>query len=325
MINPAASTSETADCLISVADPGSRLREGNNSGNRREQQLGIGASEALERRNERHALQRHQLRRRRARALEQLERELRHGGSDRTLRPRWDRGRLDARRPRWTAASDDVGVTATGSTATEPWWERRHRHGVSRHDGRAGRTYDYQVRAVDAAGHESGPSETRRSGRPHRALRRGGRRPHRAGKPGKNTGRPGRCAPTAAATRTRRRTCGYRSGATGPITSARLRVRTGTDTADGPAAYATDWTGHEAAHLEQPSRADQRSNRRQGRTRDSTWVEYDVTSLVAGDGHVVSYSPRGPATASTSARARTATPHAGRSRADLLDGAPNFP
>ena len=152
---------------------------------------------------------------------------------------------------------------------------------------RAGITYDYQVRAVDAAGNESAPSETRSVTTPVtvRFAAAADARVEQA-TPASNYG-----------TSTTLRTDGgsdpdvetylrfNATGVTGPVTSAKLRLRTGTDTADGPAVYGTDWTGLESAinWNNRPARTSAATDDK-GRIGSSTWVEYDVTSLVAGDG-----------------------------------------
>jgi hypothetical protein len=75
------------------------------------------------------------------------------------------------------------------------------------------------------------------------------------------------------------------SGVTRPVQSARLRLRTATDTADGPAVYLTDWTGAENAltWATRPARTSTATDDK-GRIGSSTWVEYDVRTLIGGDG-----------------------------------------
>ena len=278
-------------CLFSVADPGSRLREGVNAGNAaaESQQLGIGTGEAFERRRERHALLGHQLLR------------------DRCPSPGTPRARAATRRPRpLPPASARRPPPRPAST----WRGRRQptTSGVTGYriyrDGamvgtvgpataypdttaRAGTTYDYHVRAVDAAGNESGPSETR-SVRTPVTVRFGAAADARVeqANPASNHG-----------TSTTLRTDGGSdpdvetylrfnvTGVTGPIASAKLRLRTASDTADGPAVYGTDWTGLETAITwnNRPARTSGATDDK-ARIGSSTWVEYDVTSLVAGDG-----------------------------------------
>ena len=133
---------------------------------------------------------------------------------------------------------------------------------------RAGTTYDYQVRAVDAAGNESGPSETRSVTTPVTAAR-SRPRPTRASSrrtPASNYG-----------TSTTLRTDGGSdpdvetylrfnvTGVTGPVTSAKLRLRTAHRhrRRAGRLRHRLD-RARDAAHLEQPARAHERPRRRQG-------------------------------------------------------------
>jgi hypothetical protein len=188
----------------------------------------------------------------------------------------------------WTAAGDDVGVTGY----------RIYRDGAmvgtvgpltSYPDttARAGITYDYQVRAVDAAGNESGPSETATVTTPvtARFTAAADARVQQANA-GSNYG-----------SSTTLRTDGgsdpdvesyLRFSVTGvsrPVQSAKLRLRTATGTVDGPAVHGTGWTGAESA-LTWANRPPATTGAVDDKTRigSSTWVEYDVTSLVAGDG-----------------------------------------
>jgi hypothetical protein len=75
------------------------------------------------------------------------------------------------------------------------------------------------------------------------------------------------------------------SGVTAPLRSAKLRLRSATGTVDGPAVRSTDWTGLETA-LTWNNRPAPTSGPSDDKARigSSTWVEYDVTALVAGDG-----------------------------------------
>jgi chitodextrinase len=188
----------------------------------------------------------------------------------------------------WTAATDNSGVTGY----------RIYRDGamvgtvgaVTAYPDttvRAGTTYDYQVRAVDAAGNESGPSETRSVRTPVtvRFTAAADARVEQAN-PASSHG----TSPTL-------RTDGGAdpdvetylrfevSGVTGPIASAKLRLRTGSDTADGPAVYRTDWTGLETTITwnNRPARTSAATDDK-ARIGSSTWIEYDVKPLVAGDG-----------------------------------------
>jgi hypothetical protein len=76
------------------------------------------------------------------------------------------------------------------------------------------------------------------------------------------------------------------SGVSGTIQNARLRVYSTTDTAEnGPALYTTgnDWTETEINWEDRPARASSESGN-QDLIRRYSWVEYDVTALVTGDG-----------------------------------------
>ena len=76
------------------------------------------------------------------------------------------------------------------------------------------------------------------------------------------------------------------SGVSGAIQSARLRVYSTTETAeDGPGLYTTEntWTESEITWENRPGRANTASGD-QTFIRKFSWVEYDVTALVTGDG-----------------------------------------
>lgn len=274
-------------CLISVADPGSRLREANNTGTAESNNWAsvrirlTGGGTSVTRYNGT------------ACAGVGPEPWNSPGSSGDTQAPSAPTGlsatatsstRVDLT---WTAASDDVGVTGyriyrdgamVGTVAAAAYPDATPR---------AGSTYDYQVRAVDAAGNESGPSETRSVTTPvtMRFAAAADARVEQAS-PASNRG-----------TATTLRTDGGSdpdvetyvrfnvSGVTGPLRSARLRLRSATGTVDGPAVQSTDWTGLETA-LSWNNRPAPTSGATddKGRIATSTWVEYDVTSLVSGDG-----------------------------------------
>lgn len=76
------------------------------------------------------------------------------------------------------------------------------------------------------------------------------------------------------------------SGITDMIQTARLRVYSTTDTSyNGPAVYATDnnWAETEITWNNRPSRLGEASDNKEDAKRYS-WIEYDVTPLVTGDG-----------------------------------------
>jgi hypothetical protein len=188
----------------------------------------------------------------------------------------------------WTAASDDTAVTGY----------RIYRDGfmvgtvgpaTSYPDttARAGATHDYQVRAVDAAGNESAPSANVTVAMPVTLTFRA-----------TADARVEEASPAAnRGTSSTLRTDGGGDpdvesylrfevqGVTRPVTSARLRLRTASDTADGPAAFATGWTSAETALTWQnrPARTSAAMDDK-GRIANSAWVEFDVTPSLAGDG-----------------------------------------
>jgi chitodextrinase len=275
-------------CLISVADPGSRLREGNNAGNAESNNW---ASVRVKLSSGGTSVTRY------------------NGSSCAGVGPEpWNSAGAgaDTQAPAapqsltataysstrvdltWTAATDDVAVTGyriyrdgamVGTVGAST--------GYPDTTARAGTTYDYQVRAVDAAGNESGPSPTGTVTTPAtvRFTPAADARVEQANS-GTNYGgsttlrTDGGSDPDVEAY--------LRFNVTGvsrPLRSAKLRLRTATDTADGPAVYATGWTDLETALTwgNRPARTSAAVDDK-GRIGASTWVEYDVTSLVAGDG-----------------------------------------
>jgi chitodextrinase len=275
-------------CLISVADPGSRLREGNNKGNAESNNW---ASVRVKLSSGGTSVTRY------------------NGTSCAGVGPEpWNSTSAggDTQAP---AAPAGLSATAASSTRVELAWTagtddvavtgyRIYRDGAmvgtvgpltSYPDttARAGATYDYQVRAVDAAGNESGPSETSTVTTPVtvRFVAAADARVEQAS-PQSNRG-----------TSTTLRTDGGSdpdvetylrfnvSGVTAPLQSAKLRLRTVTDTADGPAVHSTDWAGLETALTwdNRPAPTSVPTDDK-GRIGSSTSVEYDVTTLIAGDG-----------------------------------------
>ena len=200
-------------CLFSVADPGSRLREGNNAGNAAAESNNWASVRVKlsSGRRERHALLGHQLLRGRSRALEHLERERRHAGPDRSLRPQRDGRLLDPRRPGVDGGNrrrrgdrlQDLPRRGHGRN-------RRPGHGVPGHHGSRGHHLRLPRARRGRRRQRVRPErDAQREDAGHRALRaprptRGSSRRTRQA----TTGRPRRCAPTAAAIRTWRRTCG---------------------------------------------------------------------------------------------------------------------
>ncbi len=191
----------------------------------------------------------------------------------------------------WAAATDDTAVTGyriyrdgfmvgTVGPAT----------GYPDMTARAGTTHDYQVRAVDGGGNESPPSENVTVTMPAPPVTLTFRPQADARVEEAN-------ASTNHGTSATLRTDGAGDpdvesylrfevqGITRPVTSARLRLRTASDTANGPAAYATSWTGAETALTWQnrPARTSAAMDDK-ARIASSAWVEYDVTPALSGDG-----------------------------------------
>lgn len=289
VINPGGQYIGDGDyCLISVADPGSHLREGNAAGNAESNnwasvriKLSSGGTSVT-----------------------------RSGGTScNGVGPEpWNSASAggDSQAPaapaglsatatsstrvelKWTAATDDVGVTGyrvyrdgamVGTVGTATSYPDT--------TARAGVTYDYQVRAVDAAGNESGPSETRTVTTPVtlRLAPVADARVEQAN-PGSSYG-----------TSTTLRTDGGSdpdvetylrfevTGVTRPLQGAKLRLRSATGTVDGPAVRSTGWTGLETALTwnNRPAAASDPVGDK-GAIGSSAWVEYDVRTLVEGDG-----------------------------------------
>ena len=74
-------------------------------------------------------------------------------------------------------------------------------------------------------------------------------------------------------------------GASGTIRSAKLRLYAYDRSKDGPAIYKTgnDWTEDGITWRTRPARSGRASDN-EGAVAANTWVEYDVTPLVTGDG-----------------------------------------
>ena len=76
------------------------------------------------------------------------------------------------------------------------------------------------------------------------------------------------------------------TGVSGPVQSARVRLyATDNDTSNGPAIYATDpaWDEKEITWNKRPARTSEAMDNKE-RIDKNTWVEYEVTSIVSGDG-----------------------------------------
>jgi hypothetical protein len=289
VINPAGKYIGDGDyCLISVADPGSRLREGNNAGTAESNNW---ASVRVRLSSGGTSVTRY------------------NGTACAGVGPEpWNTTNVpgDTQAP---AAPSDLAATAASSTRVDLTWRaasddvgvtgyRIYRDGamvgtagaVTAYPdttARAGATHDYHVRAVDEAGNESGPSETRSVTMPAtlRFTAVADARVEQAN-PGSNYG----------ASTTLRTDGGSDpdietylrfnvTGVTRSVQSARLRLRTATNTADGPAVYLTAWTGIESALTwnNRPARTSAAADDK-GSLGSSAVAEWDVRPLIAGDG-----------------------------------------
>jgi hypothetical protein len=77
------------------------------------------------------------------------------------------------------------------------------------------------------------------------------------------------------------------SGVSGTVKSAKVRLYAYTDTVDGPAIYLTnnDWVEKTVTWNNRPARIGHRVDDR-GKIKENTWVDYDVTKLVQGNGTI---------------------------------------
>lgn len=289
VINPSGKYVGDGDyCLISVADPGSRLREANNTGTAESNNWASvrvrlsGGGTSVTRLN---------------------------GTTCNGVGPEpWNTATAsgDTQEP---TAPDGLAVTAASSTRVDLTWRaasddagvtgyRIYRDGAMvgtvgtattypDTTARAGATHDYHVRAVDAAGNESGPSETRSITMPAtlRFSAVADARVEQANPAGNYGGS------------TALRTDGGSdpdvetylrfnvTGVTRPVQSARLRLRTATGTVDGPAVYLTAWTGTESSLTwsNRPARTSAAADDR-GSLGSSAVAEWDVLPLITGDG-----------------------------------------
>jgi hypothetical protein len=188
----------------------------------------------------------------------------------------------------WTAATDDTAVTGyriyrdgfmVGTVGPATSYPDTTAH--------AGATHDYQVRAVDAAGNESEPSENVTVAMPVTLTFRAAADARvQEANAGSNYGTSSTLRTDGAGDPDIESYLRFEvAGITRPVASARLRLRAASDTADGPAAYATDWTGSETGLTWQnrPARTSAAMDDK-GRITNSAWVEYDVAPAITGDG-----------------------------------------
>jgi Lysyl oxidase len=275
-------------CLISVADPGSRLREGNAAQNAESNNW---ASVKVKLSSGGTSVTRYSGTSCAGVGTEPWNRATTSADSEAPAAPGALNGAaVSSTRVElsWPAATDNVGVTGyriyrNGSMVGTVGAAGAYPDTTAR----GGTTYDYQVRAVDAAGNESGPSETRTVTTPQTV--------HIAAAADARVEQTN--AGTNFGTSSTLRTDGGSdpdvetylrfnvTGVTGPLQSAKLRLRTATNTADGPAVYGTDWAGAETALTwnTRPAPTTTAADDK-GRIDSSTWVEYDVAPLIGGDG-----------------------------------------
>jgi len=190
----------------------------------------------------------------------------------------------------WMASSDDAGVTGyevyrdgqllttTGATATS----------YSDTTVTPGSTHSYEVRARDAAGNRSAPSNTATVTMPAETLTFKAQADARVqeSSPNSNYG-----------TSTYLRTDGGSdpdtesllrfsvSGVTGTVASAKLRMRVKASSTNGPAMFANagGWTESGVNWNKRPARVGSAMDDK-GAISKGTWVEFDVKPRVTGDG-----------------------------------------
>ena len=199
----------------------------------------------------------------------------------------------------WQASSDDVGVTGYriyrggGQIATIGATTSYSDTTVT-----AGNTYSYEVRALDGAGHVSGPSNTATATTPAptQVLTISP----------EADARVQQSAPTTNYATSNLRTVGDASaavesflrftvaGATGSVRSAKLRVFNYNGTVDGPAVYTTgnSWSETTVNWNTRPARTSGSTDDK-GAIAVNTWVEYDVTSVRDRQRHL-QLQPRRP-------------------------------
>jgi chitodextrinase len=192
---------------------------------------------------------------------------------------------------RWTAASDNVGVTgyeifrngaplATTTSAVTSYSDATVAGGTS---------YDYQVRARDSAGNVSVPSSTATVTTPAAAsvlvfAPEADARVQEAN-PGTNYGSSYLRADGGSDPDVESHLRFSVNGISGPVQSARLRVHAYTGTADGPAVYGSNgaWSETSVTWSSRPGLLGAATDDKAS-IGTNTWVEYDVTPLVQANG-----------------------------------------
>jgi fibronectin type 3 domain-containing protein len=200
---------------------------------------------------------------------------------------------------RWQASSDDVGVTGYriyrggGLIDTVGATTSYSDTGVT-----AGNTYSYEVRAIDGAGHVSGPSNVATATTPAPTV-------NLTLSPDADA-RVQQSTPTTNYAASNLRSAGDAgavvesflrftvSGVVGSVRSAKLRLFAYNGTVDGPAVYTTgnSWNETTVNWNSRPARTSASTDDK-GAIGVNTWVEYDVTSFVNGNG-TYSFNVAGP-------------------------------
>jgi glucose/arabinose dehydrogenase/PKD repeat protein len=187
----------------------------------------------------------------------------------------------------WTAATDNIGVTnykiyrggallATTGAVTS----------FSDTTAVAGTTYSYQVTALDAAGNESGPSNTATVTTPQLTLLPDADARVEEATPTLNFGTSNRLRVEGGTDPDIESYLRFTvSGVTGSPQSARLRLFVTDPTTDGPAVYTTGntWSETGITWNNRPARTSGATDDK-GALADVSWVEYDVRPLVSGNG-----------------------------------------
>jgi fibronectin type 3 domain-containing protein len=190
----------------------------------------------------------------------------------------------------WEASTDDVGVTGY----------RIYRDGgqiaaigaatsYSDTTVTAGNTYSYEVRALDGAGHESGPSNTATATTPAPTisvtLSPEADAQVNAGAPTTNYATSKLRADGGSTPEESMLRYTVNGVATGTVRSAKLRVYAYTATTDGPGVFttSTSWSETTVNWNTRPVRTSVFVDDK-GAIPANTWVEYDVTPFVNGNG-----------------------------------------
>ena len=170
-----------------------------------------------------------------------------------------------------------------------------------------GTGYSYQVKAKDLAGNRSAFSNTSSATTPQQVVTlipTADARVEQA-TPTTNYGTGAALRVDAGSTPVESYLLFTASGLAGTLRHATLRVWASSGTADGPAVYtsATNWTETGITWAARPTRTGIGTDDKAGIS-TGTWVEYDVTTLMTGNGTWSFVLAGRPRTASTSTRRR---------------------